>query len=560
MRVERAAYGRPLARALAAIAAGMFVFSAIAFVPDARASVAEDLAAADTAFDAGDTARAQTLYERVLAREPGNVRALVRSAQMLSWVKEYDEAVGRYDQALAADPGNRFARLERAKVLSWSGLYDAAADGFRRILAESPDDREARLGLARSLSWGRRQSEARAEYEEVLKRAPGDLDALLGVAQTWAWSGDSVRARPYYERVLAADPDSKDARVGLANLDLQDGHVYRAARDAAALAKSYPGDGDIAALAATARRARAPWIRVSFERTDDRDDVAVDLSRIEGGLTLPARLDLRGGLARWDLAAPAPPRGTIDSVWAALGWAPRGGHRLEARAGVDGTKDSSGASDDVFIGGLSYRFPVAGSWSGRVAWDRDTFRYSPAILDDRIVIDAYAANVDGRIRERWRVAAGAGLWDLSDGNARSSFDAGAWYAFKPEPVTIETGYQFRRLDYDRGTRPGGTIATSYFAPQGLAAHALQARARGPLRGPERGYWDVGVETGVQSFTRSGAKVSNDVFFGADALLGIPLGSAVVLEAFGAYSSYAQQGGGNWRYRQLGLRLRWTIGG
>lgn len=555
MRAERGSRAGVRGRVILGVVAALLTLGA-----PAGAAPAEDLAAADAAFDAGDTARALELYERVLVREPRDVHALVRSAQLLSWDRKYVEAVRRYDRAIAADPGNRFARLERAKVLSWDGKYDAAAEGFRGILAETPGDREARLGLARSLSWAGRQTEARKEYESILGRDPNDPDALLGVAQTRAWSGDARRARPAYAKALAAKPDSKDALVGLGWIDLQDGDPYGAAERAAALEKAHPGDKDVADLAAAAQRARLPWIRASYDRIDDHDGVAANLWKVEGGLGLPDRLDLRAGIARWDLASPAPPDGTIDELWAALGWTPRGGHRLEARAGADRTKDSTGATDTSLIGGLSYRFPLAATWSGRVAWDRDTFRYSPAILDDRIVIDAYAASVDGRIGDRWRVAAGAGAWDLSDGNGRTSFDAGAWYAFKPAPVTIETGYQFRALDYDRDTKPDGVTPTSYFSPNGLTAHVLQARARGPLRAPERGYWDVGVETGLQSFTRGGVKTSNDVFFGVDALIGVPIGSAVVIEGFGAYSSYAQQGGENWRYRQLGVRLRWTIGG
>lgn len=557
MGVERVRGSRLRGRRRAALAIALAAFAV--FTP-LLAGTPDDLSAADAAFDAGETARALGLYEQVLIREPRAVPALVRSAQILSWDGKFAEAIRRYDLAIAAEPQNRFARLERAKVQSWAGRYDAAIDGFRGLLDRSSSRREARLGLARSLSWSGRQAEARKEYQEVLLEDADDADALLGVAQTWAWSGDARRARPAYERALAASPGSKDAQVGLGWIDLQDGDPYGASARVEALARTNPDDKDVAALRAAARRARAPWVLWSYDRIDDRDGVSANIGKLEGGLGLPRMLDLRAGIARWDLSSPISSEGTIDGVWGVVGWTPGRGHRLEVRAGVDRGEDSAGTTETSVVGGLSYRYPIAGSWNGGVAWDRDTYRYSPAIVDDRIAFDAFAANVEGRIGGRWRVAAAAGAWDLSDGNGRKSLNAGAWITFKPAPVSLETGYQFRGLDFDRDTKADGVTPTSYFSPDGLTAHALQARARRPLGNRDRGYWNVGGEAGVQSFARNGVETSNDVFFGADALIGVPLGSAVVLEGFGSYSSYAQQGGGNWRYRQFGLRLRWTVGG
>ena len=119
---------------------------------------AERVDEADRAFDAGEHARALGLYEAVLAAEPDHTHALVRSAMLLSWQREFDEALDRYERCLELEPDNEKALLERAKVMSWDRRYDKASEAFRSMLEIDPDHREARLGLARCLSWSGQQT------------------------------------------------------------------------------------------------------------------------------------------------------------------------------------------------------------------------------------------------------------------------------------------------------------------------------------------------------------------------------------------------------------------
>ena len=114
-------------RFLAALVAGLLSIAA----PSLRA--APDPAAADAAFDAGDSARALVLYDEILAADPNDANALLRSGKLLSWDRKYDEALARYERALTRDPKNSEVELERAKVLLWSRRYDEAIRGFERV-------------------------------------------------------------------------------------------------------------------------------------------------------------------------------------------------------------------------------------------------------------------------------------------------------------------------------------------------------------------------------------------------------------------------------------------
>jgi len=505
---------------------------------------------ADAAFEAGDHDAALALYDRVLAESPEDVPALVRSGMLLSWRREYDAAIARYDRALAIEPSHPRAALERAKVLSWAGRYDEAGAAFRALLAREPGNREARLGLARSLSWGGRQEEAREEYQKVLGTGAADSEALLGLAQTHAWSGDDAKARPAYEAALEADPASKDARVGLAWVDVREGDLAGAAAHLDLLRREYPFDPAVAELGAALDRARAPWIRAGWDRLDDSDENRLTTWTLEGGLGLPGTTDLRFGVARYDMSNLGQD-GAIDSAWGVLGWVPARRHRLEARLGADVRRPSVGENDTKAIGGVLYRFPIAGTWSGRVSWDRDSYRYSVPILDALITIDAFAARTEGTFAASWRLEAGVGGWDLSDGNDRDALDASILRAFRVGAHTLEAGYGLRWFDWALDLDNG------YFDPQNFTAHLALGRARGPLGA--RGYYEAAAEAGVQSFTDGANRVSGDPAFGFFALAGRPIGGGFDLEGYAAFSTSSPQGGEDYRARGAGVRLRYRFG-
>lgn len=483
-------------------------------IPAARAADSE---AADAAFAAGDHERALALYDEVLASSPDDLHALVRTGKLLSWAGRYEDAIARYDRALAVDPRHFEAALERAKVLSWSKRFGEAAESFRILLRRDPEHREARLGLARSLSWGGRQRSARAEYEKILAARPSDADALLGLAQTHAWADDA------------------DGAEGA--LD--------------ALDRVRPDDPDAAALRASIRRGRLPWILVGVDRVDDTDDNAITTPRVEGGLGFPAGFDLRLGVARYDLET-GPLEGTIDSLYGELGWKPAPRHRLEARVGTDRLRGSSGPRESEATYGLGYAFPIGERGSGRVAWDREPYRYSVPIVDNRIVGDLYTARAAGPLGDRWRIEGGVGRWDLSDGNERDAADVSLLHAWRLREHTLEAGYGFRGFDWALD------LGNGYFDPSSFTAHLALFRARGPVGA--KGDYDLSAEAGVQSFTEGGSKVSADPVVGASATLGRPLGESVRIEGYAAYSTFAQQGGEDWRSRRVGVRFRFTLGG
>lgn len=483
---------------------------------------APDPAAADAAFDAGDTARALPLYDEILAANPGDVNALLRSGKLLSWDRKYDEALARYDRALTREPNNTAVLLERGKVLLWSKRYDEAIPAFDRVLRADPKE-----------PW-----------------------ALCGTAQAYAWRGRGHEARPFYERALAAQPGMKEALLGLAYIDLEAGDTSKALERSNALNAIAPTDPEVVELAKQVRRARLPWVQIGWDGSDDSDENRMRTYTAEGGLGLPSRLDIRFGYAHTDLHGPIPSNtdanAGADQLYGVLSWLPRPGHRVDWRLGAARLTDSNGLERTVGVGGISYTFPLAG-WNGRAAVARDPFLYSPQILDNAIDVTSYTFGAWGTAGSHARIETNAGYGDFSDGNARLSADAGAWYVFKWPRRSLLAGGVVRYLDYTDDLNNG------YFDPSRLIAAMISVRSSGSI-GASPWQYETAVEAGAQSFTLHGADASNEPLWNLYGLVSRPLRHGLSFQLFATFGNSSTASGPGYTSRSGGMRLRYTIGG
>lgn len=483
---------------------------------------APDREAGDAAFDAGASERALALYDEILAANPSDINALLRSGKLLSWDRKYDEALARYDRALAREPENVDVLLERGKVLLWSQRYDEAILAFDRVSALAPNE-----------PW-----------------------ALCGTAQAYAWRGRGKEARPFYERALAAAPGMKEALLGLAYLDLADGDAAKAALRVAVLRAKDPADPEVVTLVKEVRRARAPWVQIGWDGSEDSDDNAIDTYRAEGGVALPARMDLRFGYAHTALHGPDPTNldldGRADALYGVLLWQSRPGQRGELRLGATRLTDSRGGERTTGIGGLAITFPLAG-WAGRAAIARDPFLYSPRILDNAIDITSLTFGVSGMASSRVRVEANAGYGDFSDGNARLSADGSVWPVWKWPRRSLLAGVVVRYLDYAEDRDNG------YFDPSRLIAALLSARSYGSI-GASRWEYEATAEAGVQWFTLEGVTTDHEPLWNVFGLVARPLPHGVSFQLFAGFGNSSTASGPGFKSRSGGLRLRFTIGG
>jgi tetratricopeptide (TPR) repeat protein len=111
-----------------------------------------------------------------------------RKAQVLSWVKRFDESATLY------------ARIVSAK---------AASLGLRR---------RCRVRLAELSAWRKDLDGALAQLASILKEDPRLVDAMLLEGQILEWKGQYPEAKQVYSRVLAVDAGQAEARLRLNKL------------------------------------------------------------------------------------------------------------------------------------------------------------------------------------------------------------------------------------------------------------------------------------------------------------------------------------------------------
>ena len=164
-----------------------------------------------------------------------DAEARLELARVLSYSKNYDEALAEYRKVLAARPGDTALRAEYGQVLGWAGRrqeavaalsalpaealppaaavlladlrlgeekFAEATELYRRALAAEPDDLPTRFKLARVLSFQKRHDEALAEFDRILSAAPDDVQVRRHRAQVLGWAGRHAEAAAEWRRTL----------------------------------------------------------------------------------------------------------------------------------------------------------------------------------------------------------------------------------------------------------------------------------------------------------------------------------------------------------------------
>lgn len=202
----------------------------------------------------GKAGRAVSLYERALAKEPGNVRVRNALAAALRHADRLDDAEAECRAILgehAFDPSAYATlgaimidrgQLDLAELLLNKGLSrhadhpllvtnlglvalrrgddQTALALFDKASAADPGFVTGRLNKAALFLGAGDHKRARTELEAVLSIEPGNTEALLGLGIALRLAGDLSAARANWERVLAIDADHAAAHFNLAVLDM----------------------------------------------------------------------------------------------------------------------------------------------------------------------------------------------------------------------------------------------------------------------------------------------------------------------------------------------------
>ena len=190
------------------------------------------LAAID--YDGGRRDAAHARLDKLLARAPKDVRALVLKAQWLMNEKKLDEALDRAKAAVAADPQSVTAQFA--------------------------------LGATHDLR--REMPAAMAAYSEVLRLNPRVVAAQVALSRLSLASGNREAALHYAEEAKQTQPANVNARVALVRSLLQQGELGRAESEIAELQRALPNSAPVHALNGKLQLRRKNYgaAKTSFER------------------------------------------------------------------------------------------------------------------------------------------------------------------------------------------------------------------------------------------------------------------------------------------------------
>ncbi len=163
-----------------------------------------------------DVLKALEKCRELVAANPSDAEARVLLADILSWEKEYDDAISEYKKALELAPDDRDTELKLARVHVWKGDLAGAEEVYGAIAEKRPDDVEAAALFGQVLTWRKKYGEAEKIFKNALARddTPG---TRLMYGQAFLYAGDYARAEEIFRGILKDDPDDFDATVSLAD-------------------------------------------------------------------------------------------------------------------------------------------------------------------------------------------------------------------------------------------------------------------------------------------------------------------------------------------------------
>jgi len=189
--------------------------------PKDRIAMREALTAADDLLRRGRAAAALAGFERVLAGEPGNRFALVRSGIALARLGRDGEAIDRLRWAVAADPAQPENRAALADALLRTGRPAEAADEWAELVRLQPRRADAWSSLGTALGRAGRPADAVAALARAAELEPGSPDRLVRLAFAEHAAGRVADAAAHLEAAAALAPE-RFAHAGALGLLLAD--------------------------------------------------------------------------------------------------------------------------------------------------------------------------------------------------------------------------------------------------------------------------------------------------------------------------------------------------
>ncbi|HWB11667.1 MAG TPA: tetratricopeptide repeat-containing glycosyltransferase family protein [Pirellulales bacterium] len=167
------------------------------------------------AHQAGELAKAEEGYRRILQREPRNGRVWFVLGNLCQDQARNAEALACFKQAAELEPREPEGHFHVGNALLKQEKWTEAEAAYRECLALRPDHLEALVNLGFALGEQERPQEAEACYRQALQLKDDVPEIQQNLANVLRDRGELDEAVGLYQRALALRPDYAKAHVNL---------------------------------------------------------------------------------------------------------------------------------------------------------------------------------------------------------------------------------------------------------------------------------------------------------------------------------------------------------
>jgi arylsulfatase A-like enzyme/Tfp pilus assembly protein PilF len=212
------------------VSTGAAAPSATGIDPKDKVAVANTLHDAILSLENGETSRASTLLERVIATDPQIPMAQLQLGVARCRERKYAQAIAPLRRAIELQPDAVMAHYEMGVALFETGDWKTAAGHFEIVASKMPKFADARFSLGSVYARIDRVGEAVTELKAALELEPRHYRANLLLGRILTLQGQAVAALPYLQRAAEAQPSSVEAQAFLADAYQALGRVGDAAQ------------------------------------------------------------------------------------------------------------------------------------------------------------------------------------------------------------------------------------------------------------------------------------------------------------------------------------------
>jgi tetratricopeptide (TPR) repeat protein len=156
------------------------------------------------------------LTDNISARSVSDAQGYATHGQVLAKSGNSEEALAEFERALALDPYNVRALYGRGLIRQAEKEHQQAIEDFTAANGLSPQKAEPLLARANSYFALDKAKEAVADLDEAVQADPNSALAWSSRGAAYERMGDKANASASYSRALALRPRDETARSGLA--------------------------------------------------------------------------------------------------------------------------------------------------------------------------------------------------------------------------------------------------------------------------------------------------------------------------------------------------------